>query len=449
MAAHSDSAAADRLDRLVKGSLKAGADAADAIAFTNVSNGVSYRLGKLEDVERSESSDLGLRVFVGKQVAFVSSTDLRPEALEGLPERAVAMAKLAPEDKFAGLAPHELLARTFPDLDIDDPLEPSSETLLDRARAVEEAAMAVKGVTNSEGGGASYSRTAVTLATSEGFVGGYAATSQSLSVSVIAGEGAGMERDYDHDSARHGADLETAETVGRRAGERAVKRLNPRKLTTMSVPIIYDPRVSSGLLGHFIGAISGAAIARGVSFLKDKMDQAVFASGVNIIDDPHRVRGRRSKPFDGEGVANHKSTLIADGRLTTWILDSASARQLNLKPTGHASRGTGGPPGPACTNLYMEPGKQSPGELMSEIKEGFYVTELIGMGVNSVTGDYSRGAAGFFIENGALAYPVSEITIAGNLRDMYLNLTPASDLEFRYGVDAPTIRIEGMTIAGA
>jgi PmbA protein len=444
-----DPAAAERLDRLVKAALKSGADAADAVEFKNISHGVSYRLGKLEDIERAESSDLGLRVFVGRQVAFVSSTDFSNDALAALPARAVAMAKLAPEDKFAGLAPRDLLAKSLPSLDIDDTAEPSNDTLVERARAVEDAALAVPGVANSEGGGASYGRTMVTLATSEGFLGGYAGTSHSVSVSVIAGEGTTMERDYDHASARHGNDLEAAAAVGRRAGERAVKRLNPRKLKTQAVPVVYDPRVSSGLLGHFIGAISGAAIARGVSFLKDKMDQKVLSSGVNIVDDPHRLRGRRSKPFDGEGVANRRTTLIDDGRLTTWLLDSASGRQLGLGSTGHAARGTGGPPGPAPTNLYMEAGRATPTELMSNIKEGLYVTELIGMGVNGVTGDYSRGAAGFWIENGAVAYPVSEVTIAGNLKDMYLHLTPASDLEFRYGFDAPTVRIEGMTIAGA
>jgi PmbA protein len=445
----SDSAAAERLDRLVKAALKAGADAADAVEFKNVSHGVSYRLGMLEDVERAESSDLGLRVFVGRQVAFVSSTDFSREALAMLPERAVAMAKLAPEDKFAGLAPSDLLAKTLPSLDIDDADEPSNDTLVERARAGEDAALAVAGVTNSEGGGASYGRTLVTLATSEGFVGGYAGTSHSVSVSVIAGEGAAMERDHDYASARHGQDLEAAAVIGRRAGERAVKRLNPRKLKTQAVPVVYDRRVSSGLLGHFVGAISGAAVARGVSFLKDKMGERVFADGVIVVDDPHRLRGRRSKPFDGEGVANRKTTLIANGRLTTWLLDSASARQLELTSTGHASRGTGGPPGPAPTNLYMEAGTLPPVELMADIREGLYVTELIGMGVNGVTGDYSRGAAGFWIDNGEIAYPVSEVTIAGNLKDMYLHLTPASDLEFRYGFDAPTVRIEGMTIAGA
>ncbi len=444
-----DSVAAERLDRLVKAALKAGADAADAVAFNNVSAGVSFRLGKLEDVDRAESSDLGLRVFVGQKVAFVSSTDFSQAVLDALPGRAVAMARLAPEDKFAGLAPADRLAKDIPALDIADTSEPSTEQLVERARAVEGAALAVRGVTNSEGGGASYGRNLVTLATSEGFLGGYVATSHSISVSVIAGEGVGMQADNDYASTRHGADLEDPEAVGKRAGERAVKRLNPRKMKTQAVPVFFDPRVGPSLLGHFAGAISGAAIARGVSFLKDRMNENVFAPGVIIVDDPHLKRGRRSKPFDGEGVANARHVLIDKGRLTTWLLDSASARQLGLATTGHAARGTGGPPAPAPTNLYMKVGRQTPEALMKDGREGFYVTELIGMGVNGVTGDYSRGASGFWIENGAVAFPVSEVTIAGNLKDMFRNLVPANDLVFRYGFNAPTIRVDGMTIAGA
>ncbi len=441
--------AAECLDRLIKGALAAGADAADAVEFKSIAVCASYRMGKLEDVERSESSDLGLRVFVGHRVAFVSSNDFSDSALAGLPERAVAMARLAPEDKYAGLAPAGFLAHDIPELDLDDPQEPSTDLLIERARTAEAAALEIPGVTNSEGGSADYARTLVTLATSEGFVGGYAGTSRSVSVSVIAGEGAAMERDYDFASARHRSDLEAAETVGKSAGERAVKRLKPRKVKTQSVPVVYDPRVSSSLVGHFAGAISGSAIARGVSFLKDRLGEAVFAPNVTIVDDPHRLRGLRSKPFDGEGVANKRLVLIDKGVLTTWLLDSASARQLGLTTTGHAARGTGGPPGPAPTNLYMEAGVKPPDELIADIGAGIYITELIGMGVNGVTGDYSRGAVGFWIENGQLAYPVSEVTIAGNLKDMYRNLTPASDLVFRYATNAPTLRVEGMTVAGA
>jgi PmbA protein len=441
--------AKDMLERVLKDARAAGADAADALLVENVSASVSYRLGKLEDIERAESHDLGLRVFVGQKVAFISSTDFSRDSLSQLAGRALAMAKLAPEDKFAGLAPKSRLATAFADLDIEDASEPSADALVGRARDVEGAAMAVKGVTNSEGGGASFSRTRVALATSEGFFGSYAGTSSGIGVAVVAGEGTAMERDYDQASARHAADLESAAAVGRSAGERTVKRLNPRKAKSQAVPIVYDPRVAGGLVGHFVGAISGSSIARGVSFLKDRLGQAVFGASINIVDDPHRRRGLRSKPFDGEGVANRRWALIESGVLKTWLLDCASAKQLGLQTTGHAARGTGGPPAPSPTNLYMEAGTLTPKALMADIKQGFYVTELIGMGVNGVTGDYSRGAAGFWIENGELAYPVSEITIAGNLKDMFRQLTPANDLAFKYGTNAPTLRIEGMTVAGS
>lgn len=439
----------DILETLIRAARAAGADAADALLVESVSSSVSYRLGNLEDVERAESADLGLRVFVGERVAFVSSTDLTARGVAELPERAVAMARLALEDKFAVLAPADRLAATYPDLDIEDASEPSADLLIARARDVEGAAMAVKGVTNSEGGGASFGRSAIALATSTGFFGRYAATSHSVGVSVVAGEGTAMETDHDGASARHATDLESVDAVGRRAGERTVARLNPRKMKSQAMPVVFDPRVSSGLLGHFAGAISGASIARGVSFLKDRMGEAVFAPSITIVDDPHRLRGLRSKPFDGEGVRNHRMALVQNGVLKTWLLDCASAKQLGLQTTGHAARGTGGPPSPSTTNLYMEPGTMEPQALIADIREGLYVTDLMGMGVNGVTGDYSRGASGFFIENGTIAYPVAGVTIAGNLKDMFLNLVPANDLVFRYGVNAPTLRIGGMTVAGA
>lgn len=439
----------DILETLIRAARAAGADAADALLVESVSSSVSYRLGKLEDVERAESADLGLRVFVGERVAFVSSTDLTARGVAELPERAVAMARLAPEDKFAVLAPADRLAATYPDLDIEDASEPSADLLIARARDVEGAAMAVKGVTNSEGGGASFGRSAIALATSTGFFGRYAATSHSVGVSVVAGEGTAMETDHDGASARHATDLESVDAVGRRAGERTVARLNPRKMKSQAMPVVFDPRVSSGLLGHFAGAISGASIARGVSFLKDRMGDAVFAPSITIVDDPHRLRGLRSKPFDGEGVRNRRMALVQNGVLKTWLLDCASAKQLGLQTTGHAARGTGGPPSPSTTNLYMEPGTIEPQALIADIREGLYVTDLMGMGDNGVTGDYSRGASGFFIENGTIAYPVAGVTIAGNLKDMFLNLVPANDLVFRYGVNAPTLRIGGMTVAGA
>ncbi len=436
------------LEDLIRKAKGAGADAADAVLFDSASLSLSQRFGKTEKLERSESGDLGLRVFVGKRQAIVSSTDRSAKALDELVERAVAMARVVPEDPFTGLADPDQLAREFPDLDVLDLSEPTAEILIERARIAEENALAVEGVTNSEGADASWSRSTIAIAASNGFKGSYGVSRQSLSVSVLAGTGTGMERDYDYDSKVYGADLRDPAAIGREAGERSVRRLNPRRVKSCKVPVVFDPRASRGILGHLTGAISGPSIARGTSFLKDKMGQQIFAAGVTIVDDPHVKRGLRSRPFDAEGIATSRRNLIEDGRLTTWLLDLRSSRQLGLSTTGHAARGTSGPPGPAPANVYMAPGTKSRDELLAEIKDGFYVTELMGMGVNGVTGDYSRGAAGYWIENGQLAYPVNELTIAGNLKDMFLNMEPASDLELRFGMDAPTVRIDGLTIAG-
>jgi len=436
------------LDDLIAKARAAGADAADAVLFDSASVSLAHRLGKTEKLERSESGDLGLRVFVGERQAIVSSTDRSGKALDELVERAIAMARVVPEDGFAGIADPEQLARSWPDLDICDDEEPSAETLIERARIAEEAALAVQGVTNSEGGDAGWSRSTIAIAASNGFAGSYGVSRQSLSASVLAGTGTGMERDYDYDSKVYGADLRDPAEIGREAGERAVRRLNPRRVKSCKVPVFFDPRVSRGLLGHLTGAISGPSIARGTSFLKDRMGQQIFASSITIVDDPHVKRGLRSRPFDAEGVEVSRRTLIEDGVLTTWLLDLRSARQLGLTTTGHAARGTSGPPGPAPANVYMAAGKRSRADMLAEIKDGFYVTDLMGMGVNGVTGDYSRGAGGFWIENGQITYPVNEITIAGNLKDMFLNMEAADDLEVRFGMDAPTVRIDGMTIAG-
>jgi len=363
-------------------------------------------------------------------------------------ERAIAMARVVPEDPFAGLA--DTAAPPEPDnLDLEDPTEPSAEDLLNRAAAAEDAAMAVKGVTNSEGAEAGFGRTEIFLVTSAGFTGRRAGTSHSVSAAAVAGTGTGMQRDYDYHSTVHLSDLDDPAAIGRSAGERAVTRLNPSRPKTARLPVVYDPRVAGGLVGHLLGAINGSGVARGTSFLKDRMGERIFAPGIAIHDDPRRVRGARSRVFDGEGTPTQARALIEDGVLTTWLLDTRSARQLGLKSTGHASRGTGGPPSPSATNVYLAAGRLTPGELMADIKLGLYVTELIGMGVNGVTGDYSRGAAGFMIRDGAIAEPVAEITIAGNLKEMFPNMTPANDLRFRRGTDAPTVRVEGLTIAGA
>ncbi|MEM8694855.1 MAG: TldD/PmbA family protein [Pseudomonadota bacterium] len=442
--------AQDRASHLVESARKAGADAADALYSGGVSTEVQVRLGELEDVQRSEGEEIGLRFFVGKRSASVSSSDLSDAALATLVERAAAMAREAPEDAYAGLAPEDRLFRgELPALDICDNHEAQPEALHAQALEAENAARAVKGVTNSEGGGASASRSIMALATSHGFCSGYQASSFGCSASVIAGEGGGMQRDYAYRTARHFSDLDSATSIGKRAGERTVARLDPAKLASGTMPVVFDPRVSGGLLGHLVGAITGSAITRGTSFLRDSLEEPVFANGIAVRDDPLRKRGLRSRPFDGEGLPVAERAIIDDGVLTGWLLDSASARQLGLAPTGHAKRGIGGPPGAGTTNLHLEPGEATRDALIADIEQGVLVTELIGMGVNPVTGDYSRGASGFLIENGAIGAPVAEITIAGNLKDMYRELTPANDLKFIRGVNAPTVRIEGMTVAGA
>ena len=441
--------ALDLVGDLIAKARRAGADQADAVLFESVSLSHAQRLGNTEKLERSESYDLGLRVFIGKRQAIVSTNDRNAQQFEALVERAIAMAKAVPEDPYCGLADPSEIAHAWPDLDMVDATDPAPERLIERAAAAEDAARAVPGVTNSEGAEASWGRSRLVLAASNGFSGAYANTGHGVSVAVLAGEGTGMERDYAYTSAVHAGDLRDPREVGREAGTRAVRRLGARKVRTCDVPVVYDPRVASSLLGHLLGAISGPSVARGTSFLKDKLGQRIFPAGITITDEPHKRRGLRSRPFDAEGLANHRRAIIEDGVLTTWLLDLASARQLKLKSTGHASRGTSSTPSPSPTNLWLEPGPVTQQELIGDIMQGFYVTELMGMGVNGVTGDYSRGAAGFWIENGALAYPVSEVTVAGNLKDMFQRLAAASDLEFKTGIDAPTIRIDGMTVAGA
>ncbi|MCF8706774.1 TldD/PmbA family protein [Rhizorhapis sp. SPR117] len=437
-----------RAEQLVETARRIGSDAADAIYICDASTQVQMRLGLLEDVERSEGEEIGLRVFAGKRSATVSSSDMSDEALNRLAERALAMAREAPEDQYAGLAPEELLLRKkAPNLELAAKDEPDPQALKERALVAEEAARGVMGVTNSEGAGASAGRSHIALATSHGFAGSYAATSHGCYASVLAGEGSGMQRDYASHSVRHLSDLEGAESIGLRAGQRAVARLNPVKIESGQMPVIFDPRIGSSLIGHLIGGIVGSAITRKSSFLLESLGKSIFPEDITIIDDPHRLRGLRSRPFDGEGLPTRRNALIEEGVLTGWLLDSASARQLGLQPTGHAARGTGGSPGASATNVHMEPGSMAPGDLMADVKRGIYVTELIGMGVNMVTGDYSRGASGFLIENGATGPAVAEITIAGNLKDMFASLSAANDLEFRHGINVPTLRVDGMTVA--
>jgi PmbA protein len=435
---------------LIAAARRAGADAADAVLFSGASLSVQQRLGKTEHIERSEGRDLGLRVFVGKRNAIVSSTTVDPSRFGALAERAVAMAKVVPEDPYAGLADESGGAVLDPaSLDIADPTVVEAEALAARAAIAEDAAMSVPGITNSEGASASYGRSEATLVTSNGFAGHVIRTSHGISATAIAGTGTGMQRDYDYHGTVYLSDLDDPAAIGQSAAERALARLNPARPRTATVPVVFDPRIATSMIGHLMGAINGASIARGTSFLKESLGKRIFPGGLFVYDEPHRKRGLRSRIYDGEGVPTAKRAIIEDGVLTTWLLDSRTARQLGLRTTGHAARGTSGPPSPSPTNLYLAPGDATPAELMADIAYGLYVTEMMGSSINSTTGDYSRGASGFLIRNGALAEPVAELTIAGNLKDMFLRLRAANDLHFRRGTDSPTLRIDTMIMAGA
>ena len=435
-------------ERLVAAARRAGADQADALAVRAVSLSVDVRDGAVEESQRAEGDDLGLRVLVGKRQAVVSTNDLRADGFTALAERAVAMARAAPEDRFAGLADASLLAKEFPALDLLDPDIPAVGALEALAREAEQAGLAVAGVTKSGGASASAGISGLVLVTSHGFSGTTIASRHGVAMTAIAGEGTGMERDYDFSSTLQASDLEPAEVIGRRAGERAIKRLNPRKVATRRLPVVFDSRVSGSLVGHLTSAVNGSPIARKTSFLRDKLGAQIFPAGITIIDDPLRPRGLRSRPFDAEGVAGQRLALVQNGVLTSWILDSATARELDMKTTGHAQRGVSSTPSPGPSNLHLAPGAKTPDELIADIEEGLYVTDMIGMGVNLVSGDYSRGASGFWIEKGQCTYAVSEVTIAGHLLEMFRSLEPANDLQFRYGTNAPSLRVEGLTVAG-
>ncbi|MEZ5742228.1 MAG: TldD/PmbA family protein [Sphingomonadaceae bacterium] len=441
--------AASRAHDLVERARKAGADACDAAYIASSSQGVSVRLGELEDLERSESEHISLRVFVGKRAASIGSTDLSDAALAELADRAIAMARAAPEDPYAGLAPEEALAKgPAPDLDLIDKGEPEPAALRQQAEEAEDVARAVAGVTNSEGASASAGHNTFALATSNGFTAAYAGTSHGLSAMVLAGEGGNKQRDSAWRQARHGEDLLPPAEIGALAGERAVAKLNPGRVKSGPTPLVFSPRVAGSFIGHLTGAMSGAAIARGASFLLGKEDDELFAKGLRLVEEPHRPRGLRSRPFDGEGLPTKARDLVADGRLTGWLMNVAAAAKLGLPLTGHASRGASGAPGVSTSNLHVAAGSVSPDELMSDIADGIYITELIGQGVNGVTGDYSRGAVGFRIENGEVTKPVAGFTVAGNLLDMFAHMTPADDLEWFRAVNVPTLRIDGMTVAG-
>ena len=434
--------------RAIELALRAGADACDAICFAGRSTSVSVREGQTEGIDSSDGCDLGLRVLIGNSQAIVSTSRFDANELAALAERAVAMAEAAPADSHNGLADTHDLAGVIPDLDLADDAELMADDLLSVALQAERAGRGVEGVSASAGAGAHAARRTIALVSSNGFSGQYSKTGYSVSAALIAGSGTSMARDYDYHSVLHFADLSSPEAVGQSAGKRTARRANPKKVVSQTVPVVFEQRIAGTLLSHLSNAINGNAIAKRTSFLNDAMDQQIFVDGVVVTDDARVPRGHGSKPFDAEGLPTGKRAVIESGVLQSWLLDLNSARQLGLKSTGNAARSTSGRPGPSVTNFNMQPGIPSPDELIAEIESGLLVTELIGMGVNGITGDYSRGASGFWIENGEISYPVSEITIAGNLKEMYLDLTPANDLIIHGAINAPTCLIGEMTIAG-
>ncbi len=437
------------MNELVSGALKAGADAAEAVVGERQSLSVGVRLGELEEVEREEARDLGLRVFIGRRQATVSGSDISPEARAKLLDRAMNMARLAPEEPYAGLAPQDRLAKgPFVDLQLYDPAEPNPETLEALALAAEDAARAVPGVTNSDGGSGSWSTAQYFMVTSGGFSGRHQASSFSVYASAIAGDETGMERGGDGRSTRWQSDLPSPEAIGAEAGKRAVQRLGARKIDSQTAHVIFEDRVAMGLISPLIGAIAGPSIARGASFLKSKLHQQVFSPAITILDEPHRLRGLGSQPFDDEGVVNGDTALIDKGVLTTWLLNSASARQLGLQTTGHASRGLAGPPGVGTTNLTVQPGERDLAALMRDAGDGLLVTSMFGPSLNANTGDWSIGVSGYWFDKGELAFPVTEITVAGNLIDIYGRLVAGSDLEYRGSRNSPSLLVEDLAIAG-
>ncbi|WP_299887741.1 TldD/PmbA family protein [uncultured Ruegeria sp.] len=437
--------------QLLDAARTAGAEAADAIVIDGSSVSVEVRGGALEHAERSEGTDLGLRVFLGKRQAIVSSSDKRPETLKVMAERAVAMASEAPEDPFTGLAERDQIAQDWniQALELFDPTsEPSAEALMQDALRAEAAALAVSGVSQVSDAAASYGTHRVHLAMTNGFSGGYKRSSRSTSCVAISGEGTGMERDYDGDSRTFQSDLRSPDEIGRIAGERAVEQVGARKPATGSFPILFDERISSSLIGHLLAASNGAAVARGASWLADSLGQQVLPEHLSLIEDPHRPRISGSRPFDAEGLPTRSRAIVKNGILTGWTLDLSSARKLDMASTGNATRGVSGPPSPSNWNLSLTQGDQSRADLLRDMGTGLLVTSMIGSTINPNTGDYSRGASGFWVENGEITYPVNECTIAGNLRDMLKRILPANDARPYLSRVVPSLLIEGMTLAG-
>ena len=437
------------LAQLLDAAKSAGADGADVMLARGQSTDVTLRLGKVEASERSEEFDVGLRVFVGQRTASVSTSQLDTKTINELATRAVAMAKLAPADPYARLATAEEIAKKIPDLDMFDPAMPDASALQDRAAAAEDAANSNKTIKTVDHASAGHGIVDVLIGTSAGFLAGYQRSSHGISAVVIAEREGHMERDYDYSAAVYGSDLESAETVGKNAARRAVERLGASKPQTGSFPVVYDRRVAASLVGTMAGAINGAAIARGTSFLKDSLGKQVTRANLNFIDDPLRPRGMGSRLFDAEGLAVSKRKMIDNGVLTGWFLDLASASKLGMTPTGNARRGVGSAPSPGTSNFFIENGTLSRDAMIADIEEGFLVTEMIGSTVDMITGDYSRGAGGFWISKGKISHPISEATIASNLKDMFMQITAADDIDLRDSTASPSLRIDQMMVAGS
>ena len=442
----------DVMNILIDTALSSGASAADCVLSRSRGVSLTRRLGKDETIERYEDFDTGLRVFVGNKIASVSTNENSETAIKDVARRAVDMAKIAPQDDFSLIASQEILEE-FPinealSVDSYDKVEPNIDIIRDRAKEVEDTALSVKGITNSDGADASWGEGETLLMTSNGFFGCSKKSNHSVSVVVIAEKNGKMERDYDYSSKVFGEDLKTSKQIGLEAANKTLARMGATKPVTGKYPVIFDPRVSRSIAGHFASAINGSAIARKTSFLKDMLNKQVANTSINIVDDPFLERGLGSRLFDAEGLGSRKYTLIKDGVLQQWLLDLSSAKQLNLKPFGNAKRGISGPPSPGTSNFMILPGKITPENLIKGVSNGFYVTDMIGSSVSMITGDYSRGASGFWIKNGELSIPITEATIAGNFKEMFMTLQPANDLDFSHSMNSPTLLIEGMTIAG-
>lgn len=441
----------DLTDALLAAAKRAGAEAADALAVDGTSVSIDVLKGKLEHAERSEGVEIGLRVLLGKRQACVSASDTKPETLTMMAERAVAMAREAPEDPYCGLADADQLARDWDvaALDmVDNSPALSPADLQDMAARAEAAALAVSGVSQVSGAGAGYGDRRIHLAATNGFQGGYRRTGTSLSCVAITGSGTGMERDYYGDSRIHRADMDSPEDVGRMAGERTIARAGATKPPTGTFPVVYDERVAGQLIGHLLGAVSGSSVARGATYLRDAMGHAVLPAHLSLVEDPLMPRISGSRPFDGEGLPVCARDIVRDGVLMGWTLDLATARKLGLRSTGNGARGTSSPPSPSVTNVRLTPGDVTRADLLADMGTGLLITSMIGSSINATTGDYSRGASGFWVENGEIVRPVNECTVAGNLRDMLMTIRPANDARLHVGRQVPSLLVEGLTIAG-